>query len=250
MSNISQSAIFESTDYLNRYTKHSFVEYKPQKRTIKFKDLSNFINKYYLDFPYIQFVLKENISGEQILFATASENPINIKALESHYVQASPLPLPNVNSASKVCLNMDVMGRIEECINHFWNSMFNTDITSGIRTNIRAYLDRNPTFYGKDVHFYNYMGDHAVSAPYYFSNWQENGFPYEILLAKVNIDVVPKGVTIVDESAKIFFNMSSYERNETLKPLNIKATNENVVRMFGNNKNVFYRAIEEYAKHN
>ena len=243
MSNISQTAVYESNDYFKHYIRHTLVEYKPQKRIIKFGS-RYFSAKYYLEFPYVQFVLKETSNGEQIFFATASENPINLKLP----LIATPLPLTNVNSAGKVCLNMPMMGKLEECVTHFWNSIFNQDITSSIRAAIRFYFDnRIELLYGKNFEFYAYMGDLAEPAPHFYKGWQENGFPYQLLSYKVDLQM-PKNnnePVQVDEVAKIFFNMSLDERMKVMQKLCPNSLIPEKARLFSEYKNAFYKAIQD-----
>ena len=245
MSNISQTAVYESNDYNNHYFRHTFIEYKPQKRIIKFG--SRFCNeKYYLEFPYVQFVLKESNIGEQTFYATASQEPFD---LSSKY--ASLLPMANVNSASKVCLNMPIVGKIEECVTHFWNSIFNQDITSSIRTAIRAYIKKEgKLFYEKNFDFYAYMGDLAAPAPYYFENWQKHGFPYELLSCHKCETPLPSPMPttiIVDETAKKFFDMNAIQRGKILQQFSDHKENLNV--LFFRHKTALYSAINN-AKNN
>ena len=221
----------------------SFVEFPPQKRVIKYindKSIpiipkSKPINHFYLEFPYIQFTMCVT-PPSQSLTITTSENSIFEKTGNARY--AVPLALPNITNAGKVCLNMEeCFGNLEECISHFWNSIFNLDIASGMeffikKNNYPIYLnfledwEKNPICFDDYQHL-------AVEIPFNFEPEKLKDFPpsdekelikfYE-LNHKDRINIIQRTRKILKDNDNPHFSFAKILQHE--KYFLIQAINE------------------------
>lgn len=96
----------------------SVLEQSPTKRTVIINN-----EKFFLNFPYVIYVLFNSSMIGRFLYVYFSDNPI-----KSENDRVSSCPLPNINRYGYCCLNKKFeTGKStssEEMIDYFWNTEF------------------------------------------------------------------------------------------------------------------------------
>lgn len=220
--------ITQHKEYYTGFCKVSFLEFAPQKRVYKIEQ-----DIFYLDFPYIQFVSIEYCHFYHIFYATFSPKSVEIIP---HYFKAKRLPLLNIGTTNSVCLEMPIChGNIFDCVDYFWNSQNNLDLSNSLQYYLRNKLKENPNFWGIAKENPNLcdatnavIQSNSIFSPLYkvnyedvkifFKKWQENGYCFDLEEQEIELyaETNKEPPQIMD-----FFELNYKQRVEILKELGL-----------------------------